>query len=184
MTPANAYIEVAVALPVFQTFTYGVPENISDFIATGKRVLVPFGQRRVTGYILGPASSLADTDIKVVLDVLDERPLFPESMIPFFKWIAEYYKYPLGDVIKTALPGGLNIYEFISIALSEKGRQALSEGSVTPLESKILTHLTSGPCRLRDLSKSINPSSGGGELPKFANSAVEQPNPEPSVTSL
>ena len=88
MIPVHAYIEVAVALPVFQTFTYGVPENLSAFIATGKRVLVPFGQRRVTGYILGPADKLADTEIKVVLDVLDEHPLFPESMIPFFKWIA------------------------------------------------------------------------------------------------
>ena len=40
MTPAVDYIEVAVALPVFQTFTYGVPEIICDFIAIGKRVLV------------------------------------------------------------------------------------------------------------------------------------------------
>jgi primosomal protein N' (replication factor Y) len=156
MTPAIAYIEVAVALPVFQTFTYGVPQNISDIVATGKRVLVPFGRRRVTGYILGSADNLADTDIKVVLDVLDEQPLFPEAMIPFFKWIAEYYKYPLGDVIKNALPGGLNVYELTSIALSEKGRQALSQGSLSPLERKILTHLASGPCRLRDLGKSIN----------------------------
>jgi primosomal protein N' (replication factor Y) len=156
MIPVHAHIEVAVALPVFQTFTYGVPEDVSDFIATGKRVLVPFGQRRITGYILGSTDRLADKDIKVILDVLDEHPLFPESMIPFFKWIADYYKYPLGDVIKTALPGGLNIYDFVSIAISEKGRQALSEGSVTPLEGKILQHLTSGSCRLRDLSKSLN----------------------------
>ncbi len=156
MIPVQAYIEVAVALPVFQTFTYGVPDNLSAFIASGKRVLVPFGQRRVTGYILGSTDKLADTEIKVVLDVLDEHPLFPESMIPFFKWIAEYYKYPLGDVIKTALPGGLNIYDYISIALTDKGRQALSEGSLTPLESKILAHLTSGSCRLRDLGKFIN----------------------------
>jgi primosomal protein N' (replication factor Y) len=63
MIPVHAYIEVAVALPVFQTFTYGVPENLCAYIATAKRVLVPFGQRRVTGYILGPADKLADTEI-------------------------------------------------------------------------------------------------------------------------
>ncbi len=160
MMPVQTYIEVAVALPVFQTFTYGVPENVSDFIAIGKRVLVPFGQRRVTGYILGSTAGLTDNaltdkDLKLILDVLDERPLFPEAMIPFFKWIAEYYKFPLGDVIKAALPGGLNIYELTTIDISEEGRRALSEGSVTPLESKILVHLNSGSCRLRDLSRSL-----------------------------
>ena len=48
------YIEVAIALPVYQTFTYSVPESFTDFMATGKRVLVPFGRRRETGYVFGP----------------------------------------------------------------------------------------------------------------------------------
>ena len=153
MRPARAYIEVAVALPVFQTFTYGVSENVSAFIAIGKRVLVPFGQRRVTGYILDTHDTAVEKDVKLVLDVLDEDPLFPESMIPFFKWIADYYKHPIGDVIKTALPGGLNLYDYASIAISEKGQLALANGSVTPVEKQILNHLASGSCRLRDLSK-------------------------------
>ncbi|MGD9138317.1 MAG: hypothetical protein PVH42_16250, partial [Desulfobacterales bacterium] len=39
------YIEVAVALPAYQTFTYSVPEPLADLMAIGKRVLVPFGRR-------------------------------------------------------------------------------------------------------------------------------------------
>ncbi|MBW1813978.1 MAG: hypothetical protein JRJ39_10015 [Deltaproteobacteria bacterium] len=46
------YIEVAVALPLTTTFTYSVPEEMLPFVVPGKRVLVPFGKRRVTGYIL------------------------------------------------------------------------------------------------------------------------------------
>ena len=153
MRPAPAYIEVAVALPVFQTFTYGVSDNLSEFIAIGKRVLVPFGQRRVTGYVIETRDHAVAKEIKLVLDVLDENPLFPESMIPFFKWIADYYKHPLGDVIKTALPGGLTLYDYARIAISEKGRLALANGSVTPVEMQILNQLVSGSCRLRDLNK-------------------------------
>ena len=157
MRSTVTYIEVAVALPVFQTFTYGVAENVSALIAPGKRVLVPFGQRRVTGYILGTIDTATEKDIKLILDILDEIPLFPESMIPLFQWSADYYKHPLGDVIKTALPGGLTLYDYARIAISEKGRQALTDGPVTPLENQILNHLISGSCRLRDLSRSFKP---------------------------
>jgi primosomal protein N' (replication factor Y) len=136
MRSAFAYIEVAVALPVFQTFTYGVSDNVSALIEPGKRVLVPFGQRRVTGYILGTIENTTAKDIKLILDILDETPLFPESMIPLFKWSADYYKHPIGDVIKTALPGGLTLYDYASIAISEKGRLALADGSVLPFLKK------------------------------------------------
>ena len=157
MSSAVAYIEVAVALRVFQTFTYGVSEDVVAFIAPGKRVLVPFGHRRVTGYILATIDNATEKDIKLILDILDETPLFPKSMIPLFKWSADYYKHPIGDVIKTALPGGLTLVDYASIAISEKGRLALAGGSVTPLEKQILNHLVSGSCRLRDLSRSLTP---------------------------
>jgi primosomal protein N' (replication factor Y) len=157
MKSAVAYIEVAVALPVYQTFTYGISEDMSALIAPGKRVLVPFGKRRVTGYILGFSADVEGKDVKLVLDILDETPLFPESMIPFFQWAGDYYKHPLGDVIKTALPGGLTLYDYASISISEKGRTALDDGSATPLERQILQHLLAGACKLRDLNRSMRP---------------------------
>ena len=59
MKPDSRYIEVAVALPVSNTFTYSVPDSFANFATTGKRVLIPFGRRRVTGYALGQ-SQLSD----------------------------------------------------------------------------------------------------------------------------
>ena len=85
MEPQFAHIEVAVALPVYKTFTYSVPEDLLPFISIGKRVLIPFGRRRVTGYILGTAPDGAPGEIKHILDVIDEQPIFPPSMIPFFQ---------------------------------------------------------------------------------------------------
>ncbi len=72
--------------------------------STGKRVLVPFGRRSITGYILGADTGTDHKEVKDVLDILDEHPLFPASMIPFFKWTADYYMHPVGDVITCALP--------------------------------------------------------------------------------
>ena len=127
MTSDNDYIEVAVALPVHHTFTYSAPESFQTFVAVGKRVLVPFGRRRVTGYIFDQDRQIADKEIKPILDVLDEQPLFPSSMVPFFRWIADYYKYPVGEVVKNALPGGLNVYDYTLLILTDKGRDIALE---------------------------------------------------------
>jgi primosomal protein N' (replication factor Y) len=51
-------VDVAVALPVFTPFTYRVPSHLRPVVSPGLRVLVPFGRRRVTGYVLGRAERL------------------------------------------------------------------------------------------------------------------------------
>lgn len=156
MQSENAYIEVAVALPVYKTFTYSVPEALWPFITAGKRVLVPFGRRRVTGYILGTGQDIDSGEIKHVLDILDEKPLFPQSMIPFFQWISDYYKHPIGDVIKNGLPGGLTLYDYASIVLTDEGKRILKENRATPLERDVLMLLEAGPIRLKTLNQKLH----------------------------
>jgi len=153
------YIEVAVALPAYQTFTYSVPEPLADLMAIGKRVLVPFGRRQETGYVLGQSrySEIPDLKkIKSVLDIFDEQPLFPSSMVPFFKWISDYYKYPVGQAIKHALPSGLNIRQYASLAITEKGQNELDGGQLAPIAKAILSELLTGSILVKDLSKKID----------------------------
>lgn len=164
MTPDTRYIEVAIALPVYHTFTYIAPEPFIDLLAPGKRVLAPFGRRRVTGYIFGPSRPLDNKQLKPILDVLDEQPLFPAAMVPFFKWVADYYKYPIGEVVKNALPGGLNVYDYSSVTLTEKGRSALKRKPLPPVAKKVLEQLLAGPCRLAKLFKLMDQQIPGALL--------------------
>ena len=156
MATPSTYIEVAIALPVYNTYTYSVPETLDEWVCAGKRVLVPFGRRRVTGYILGPGNDIHREGIKTTLDILDEQPLFPSSMIPFFKWTADYYLHPIGDVIKNALPGGLNVYDSFTITITKKGKNVLLNPSALSLENQILKQLKTRPCRFKDLNKKFN----------------------------
>ena len=156
MKPDPEYIEVAVAVPVFQTFTYSAPENIASLVSAGKRVLIPFGRRRITGYVLGPSRGVDQKEVKSVLDVLDDQPLFPPAMVPFFRWISDYYKYPLGEVIKNALPGGLNVRDYALVALTADGQNCIEGGQLNPIAKQILCHLQSGPCRVKELFNQID----------------------------
>ncbi len=109
MSPGrNSIIEVAIPLPLHTTFSYGVPEHLRSAVVPGVRVFVPFGRRKVTGYVLGPAHP-PPGDIKEIIEVLDEQPVFTPRELAFYRWIAAYYLHPLGEVIKTALPAGINI---------------------------------------------------------------------------
>lgn len=154
MTTYSCYVDVAVALPLDQTFTYGVPEVLAPSVAPGKRVLVPMGRRRVTGYVLGETDCRGPYAVKQILDVLDPVPLFPPRMILFFKWVSEYYMHPLGEVIQSALPGGLNFFELVTVSATPEGLAALEEASagLSPLAREVMTRLSSGTVPLRDLA--------------------------------
>ncbi len=156
VSPGPHYIEVAVGLPVYKTYTYKIPAQFSHCVSAGKRVLVPFGKRTVTGYILGSCENKSDGEIKPILDILDDKPMFPLSMKSFFQWIADYYMHPIGDVIKSALPGGINLYDFVYIHITEKGKKQVRTPEVAPLENKILGRLLQGKCRYKDLCRILN----------------------------
>ncbi len=158
MTSDNIYIEVAVALPVSKTFTYAVSSPLSHFISTGKRVLVPFGRRRITGYVLELSDVKPRENLKQILDILDEAPLFPESMKPFFQWIADYYKYPIGEVVQCALPAGLTMNDYSEITITKEGLKALSGAFISPLEYEVLNCLKDRPQRQKDLNSRFDQS--------------------------
>lgn len=105
------FAEIAVALPVEGSFTYTLPEALRPDARLGKRVLVPFGKRTVTGYILGLSSAPpADVDgIRQVIDILDTTPLFDEKRLRFLRWVSSYYFAPLGEVLSLIHPGAANI---------------------------------------------------------------------------
>ncbi len=101
-------IEVAIPVRIDQTFSYRVPERLAGEVAVGKRVLVPFGRRKVTGYVLG-AGDATTAELKDIIEVLDAEPLVTPAELAFLRWVASYYLFPLGEVLKTALPAGINL---------------------------------------------------------------------------
>ncbi len=117
---------VAVAAPLFEPLTYRPPKD-GILPPIGVRVLVSLGRRRVTGYVLDiiPQEDVSYT-IKPILDTLDTTPLFHADMVPFFRWAADYYQYPIGEVIKSALPGGLTVSSGRIIELNESGKTPLT----------------------------------------------------------
>lgn len=145
-------IEVAVPLPLYGTFTYAVPEALRDALAVGMRVLVPFRGRQLTGFVLGRTEHPPpQARIKPVSAVLDTTPLFPSALSDFFHWVADYYIHPIGEVIQTALPGGLLVKEQPLYHITDDGRRALRDRYLDTPTQTALQRLERKPRRLDQL---------------------------------
>jgi len=149
----NQIIEVAVALPVFNTYTYSIPGAMTGQVRPGQRVLVPFGRQKKTGYVLRFCEKPEGFKLRNIYDILDTSPLFPEELTPFFQWISDYYIYPLGEVIKCALPGGINVSDTVEIRLTEKGKKAIPGQIPGKADHKILTTLEDNTHTLKSLKR-------------------------------
>ncbi|MGQ9507901.1 MAG: primosomal protein N' [Thermodesulfobacteriota bacterium] len=137
-------VEVALALPIQKTFYYLIPRSIKESLQTGMRVLVPFKGRKVVGFAIhlldSPPKGLEEK-LKEVEGVLDEAPLIDPQLLRFYRWVSEYYLYPLGEVIKTGLPPGLNLKIQMGLRLTEEGRKTLSVAEGDPTEKEILREI-------------------------------------------
>jgi len=105
----NFLVDVAVPLPLFQTFTYAAEPAARHPLVAGSRVVVPFRGRKVVGYALGESDgkALGTAVAKKILDVADAQPVFRPDLIAVCKWISDYYVTPLGLVLRAALPAAL-----------------------------------------------------------------------------
>jgi primosomal protein N' (replication factor Y) (superfamily II helicase) len=121
-----------VPLRVMQTFTYRLPLALRPDARLGSRLLVPFGRKRITGYIvalldaLDPAADLKEADIKEAEELLDAEPLLTPEILEITRWVAEYYAAPWGEVLKAALPAGLNATVEQVLSITTEGRDELA----------------------------------------------------------
>lgn len=129
-------LRVAVSAPVKGTFSYTVPEELAPLARVGHRALVPFNNRKVTGFILEEIPPTAGRqDLKEILEVEDVEPLFNQELVPFFEWIADYYVQPLGLVIQSALPAR----HFKTASLTQKGLDVLESRLFHSEETRVLS---------------------------------------------
>jgi primosomal protein N' (replication factor Y) len=125
------HIRVAVPVPALEALTYELPDSASD-PAVGARVLVPLGNRIVTGVVTctSPAESENDS-IKTVVDVLDGEAFLPPDVVSLALWVADYYACGAGEAIGAAMPPRAWIESERHAVITENGhaRMLLERGA-------------------------------------------------------
>ena len=93
------FYNVAIAVPLRQTFTYHSNQQIKP----GTRVAVKFGSKQKLGIVIG---TINETVIKTksIDFVLDDEPIFSRTELKILNWAAEYYHHPIGEVLISFIP--------------------------------------------------------------------------------
>jgi primosomal protein N' (replication factor Y) len=102
------FVEVALPLPLFQTFTYAVEEGLANPVVVGSRVVVPLRSGKEVGIVVGTSDvSPLKRKPKAVIESPDAEPAVGPSLLELCRWMADYYIVPLGVTLRTALPAAL-----------------------------------------------------------------------------
>ncbi len=89
-----------------KTFQYAVPKQLEQEISEGMRVKVPFGNRKITGYVVG-LTDVAEYDvakIKPVFSIMKESAVIESQLIALAAWIRKNYGGTMNQALKTVLP--------------------------------------------------------------------------------
>lgn len=109
--PTNTplYADVILPLAIEDAFTYAVPEEFSETVQVGIRVVVPLGARKYyTGIVYRLHREKPDAKrIRNIVSVTDESPVVNATQIRFWEWLAGYYMCGIGEVMKAAIPAAL-----------------------------------------------------------------------------
>ncbi len=178
-------VQIALPLHLENTFTYLWPFSLEEEPSIGRRVLVPFGKRRMAGYVVDihpqgrPPREITAKKVtcREVLSLLDDEPLFGAEDLQFYQWISRYYLASLGETLRTALPVSMHLKSSRAVRILPPGLLALQQGLfLTNQEQEILTLLKkSGKRSWKALQEKT-----GGSIDRSVRSLAEKGFAEPS----
>lgn len=102
-------IRVALPVYVYDTFDYTVNAEQYTQAQVGARVLVSFGRQNLVGVVtekVDPNEAFTGQfKLKAITELLDDEPILDSQLLTLLTWSAQYYQFPIGEVLQSALPG-------------------------------------------------------------------------------
>lgn len=83
--------KVIVDVPSGQTdrlFDYAIPTQFENMIERGMRVIVPFGPRKVQGFVISIEKSSDVKKLKYIENILDIKPVITEELLELGNWLS------------------------------------------------------------------------------------------------
>ncbi|EPF6152211.1 primosomal protein N' [Acinetobacter baumannii] len=108
--PDSVVYRVRVAVPVhlYDTFDYTLTKAQYERAQVGSRVAISFGRQNLIGIItekVDPQESFTGHfQLKAISELLDDEPILDEQVLNLLTWSAQYYQFPIGEVMQSALP--------------------------------------------------------------------------------
>ena len=158
------YIKVLVELSAFnidKTFIYHVTDDLVNQIQIGIRVLVPFNNQKLEGFVLGINEEVDSTyEIKDIISVVDNEPILTNELIELGKFVSDETLSTLISSYQAMLPKALKARNGSKVNIKYQRMVEIDnlDGIITPKQQEIIDKINeNGKCSYREL-KNINSS--------------------------
>jgi len=138
------YADVAVLAPVHApgappTYTYSIPDTLTDRITPGVLVTVPFRGRKLSGIVATLSKTSRVPEIKPIESLLDPEPVVNAARLELARWMAHEYLAPLAECLHLFLPPGIAVHSDTLYSLAPTGDAPLPR--VDNLQAEIIALL-------------------------------------------
>lgn len=110
-TTPSYRIRVAVPIYLYDCFDYSLTAEQYHQAEVGARVAVSFGRQNVIGVIVEKLTDEKPLDLgfklKAITELLDDNAILDAKVLSLLTWSAQYYQFPIGEVMHAALPSFL-----------------------------------------------------------------------------
>ncbi|MGB9613213.1 MAG: replication restart helicase PriA [Candidatus Margulisiibacteriota bacterium] len=93
-----------VSKDIDRIYHYVIPQHLIAKVQIGSRVVIPFGRRIDVGYVVGLVEKSEIKNVKEILKVSSEAPLFTPKQVELARWMANYYGSFFSTALKLMLP--------------------------------------------------------------------------------
>lgn len=154
MTP-TAFVDIALPLPVGQTFTYHLTPYQQARVRPGARVRVPVGRRRMTGYVVAARDTAPEGFATRAIEALiDREPVLPGELLELARFAADYYLAPLGDVLAAMIPAEADAWGDRRVRLTDRGALAVHHDPLAQAVQGLL--LERGQLRISEIEELLD----------------------------
>ncbi|WP_394137030.1 primosomal protein N' [Cytobacillus oceanisediminis] len=130
---------VIVDVPAKQTdraFDYKIPGHLAGVIQPGMRVIVPFGPRKIQGFVTGLKTESEFSQLKSIAEPMDLNPVLNQELLSLGDWLTEKTLCYKISAYQAMLPAALKAKYEKKLVLAEKAdRVALPEKVQTLFEN-------------------------------------------------
>jgi primosomal protein N' (replication factor Y) (superfamily II helicase) len=89
MNIASVIVDVP-AKQTDKTFDYKIPEKYKNIIRPGTRVIVPFGPRKIQGFVTELKDESSFSKLREIVEPLDLTPVLNEELLELGEWLTEH----------------------------------------------------------------------------------------------
>ena len=99
------------ASAVDRLFSYRVPAHLQEQMQPGMLVMVPFNREKLEGVVVQVYAQAPEVDfeLKEIVQICHDRPLFSRELLDLSEWISEYYLCSRAAALQAMLPAGMSL---------------------------------------------------------------------------